>query len=363
LIEATPLIVVGYRGAEPSIMKSLLGPDTGIKFRHGIFWCLRTGDTPHPNVEAPAQRLGPNFQFLEIDGFDELMGDLNRELAGVQRFAPLSVEVVAPQFDDHPVMDATWADVNADLALTTLRQYCAKLERGAIDSHQLKPLMRELGLLVPIGGDEKPSAACLLLFGRDPGRFFTHSVITATIAGKKRRNFAGSLIEQYKATLEWFDQEQVNPVIKVKVRRQHAARTPYPERALVELLVNMIVHRDYAIANRQRSTWCPTIRCAFSIRGQHFPRRPVALRLGPMAILSRSPNSAICVIGPYATCFSASAPWSELARASPRCASLRLSEVAPRASPIRQDRTVSPPSCSGSKPQRARLRLRAIPDP
>jgi hypothetical protein len=39
LLESTPLVVVGYRGAEPSIMESLLGPNTGIKFRHGIYWC------------------------------------------------------------------------------------------------------------------------------------------------------------------------------------------------------------------------------------------------------------------------------------------------------------------------------------
>ena len=172
LLESTPLIVVGYRGAEPSIMKSLLGRDTGLKFRHGIYWCQRAGDAPHPNVEALAQRLDRNFQYLEIDGFDELFSDLNRELAGVQRFAPLGAETPAKQFDDQPIAEATWADVDADLALTILRQYCAKLERGAIDTQQLKPLMRELGLLVATTGEEKPSAACILLFGGIPGVSF-----------------------------------------------------------------------------------------------------------------------------------------------------------------------------------------------
>jgi hypothetical protein len=51
LLEATPLIVVGYRGAEPYIMESLLGAATNIPFRHGIYWCKRAGDEPHPNVE------------------------------------------------------------------------------------------------------------------------------------------------------------------------------------------------------------------------------------------------------------------------------------------------------------------------
>jgi hypothetical protein len=147
LLESTPLAVVGYRGAEASIMRSLLGEDTGIKFRHGIYWCLRQGDTPHPNVEMLSRRLGPNFQYLEIESFDALFRDLNRELAGVQRFAPPLDENAQKQFDDQIVEDATWADVNADLALTSLKQYCAKLERGPIDSQHLKPLMRELGLL------------------------------------------------------------------------------------------------------------------------------------------------------------------------------------------------------------------------
>ena len=56
------------------------------------------------------------------------------------------------------------------------------------------------------------------LFGRNPGRFFSHSVIAATIDGKKRRVFNGNLIEQRKTVLEWIEQEEINPKIKVKGR-------------------------------------------------------------------------------------------------------------------------------------------------
>jgi SIR2-like domain len=300
LLESTPLIVVGYRGAEPSIMHSLLGADTGLKFRHGIYWCQRAGETPHPNVEALAQRLGRNFQYLEIDGFDELFGDLNRELAGMQRFASLAVETPAKQFDDQPIVEATWADIDADLALTTLRQYCVKLERGAIDSMQLKPLMRELGLLVTVNGEEKPSAACVLLFGREPGRFFCYSVIAATVAGKKRRIFAGNLIGQHRAVLEWFEQEQVNPAIKVKGRRQHETRSAYPERALVELLVNMIVHRDYTIAKPSQIDVVPNHSVRFVNPGAALPAAAGRLILGPDGAFQPVPqfsdlrNRALC---------------------------------------------------------------------
>jgi len=228
-------------------MESLLGPATGVKFRHGIYWCIRNSEKPHPHVVTLAKRLGKNFQYLEIDGFDELLTDLNQELAGIQRFATLPVDQSFRQFDDEPVIGASWGDIDADLALATMRDYSKKLERGATDSRQLKPLMRELGLLLSVGGEEKPSVACVLLFGRQPGRFFSHSVIAATVAAKKRRIFRGNLIEQRRAVLEWIEQEQINPTIKVKGRRLHESRLVYPERALVELLVNMIVHRDYTI--------------------------------------------------------------------------------------------------------------------
>jgi hypothetical protein len=42
------------------------------------------------------------------------------------------------------------------------------------------------------------------------------------------------------------DQKEVNPTLKVKVRDRHEERRAYHERALVELCVNLLVHRDYA---------------------------------------------------------------------------------------------------------------------
>jgi hypothetical protein len=300
LLKDTPLVVVGYRGAEPSIITSLLGAATGVEFRHGIYWCIRKGEQPHPHVVAIAERLGPNFRYLEIDGFDELLTDLNRDLAGVQRFAPLPSDKESKQFDDQPVADATWADIDGDLALTTLRQYCQKLERGTIDSQQLRALMRELGLLVSSSGEERPSVACILLFGRDPGRFFSHSVIGATIDGKRKQVFKGNLIEQRKAVLEWIEQEEINPTIKVKGRRQHESRLAYPERSLLELLVNMIVHRDYTIAKPSHINVLPNRSVRFVNPGAQLPNAVTRLTLDadgafePVPQFSDLRNRALC---------------------------------------------------------------------
>lgn len=64
-------------------MSSLLGETGDLAFRKGIFWCHRGGDL-HPNVKALQERLGTNFTICEIDGFDELFADLDKELARQQ---------------------------------------------------------------------------------------------------------------------------------------------------------------------------------------------------------------------------------------------------------------------------------------
>jgi hypothetical protein len=109
----------------------------------------------------------------------------------------------------------------------------------------LKVFLRELGLLVGAAEIERPSIAAMLLFGREPQRFLPHAVVTATIDGKKRKVFAGNLLKQRSELLEWLEQPDVNPTLKVKVRGKHEERRAFHERALIELCINLLVHRDY----------------------------------------------------------------------------------------------------------------------
>ncbi|QKV58282.1 MAG: hypothetical protein HT580_14710 [Dechloromonas sp.] len=48
LLRDHPLVVVGYRGAEPSVMRHLLLEQAGacMNFRRGIYWCYRKGSNP-----------------------------------------------------------------------------------------------------------------------------------------------------------------------------------------------------------------------------------------------------------------------------------------------------------------------------
>lgn len=245
LLQSTPLIVVGYRGAEASIMTSLLGESGDLAFKKGIFWCHRGGDL-HPNVEALQKRLGSNFKLCEIDGFDELFSDLDKELARQQRNLGAPVADAKPDFDDRPMDGATLADLDLDLALHTAHQYSRKLGLREPTAATLKVFLRELGLLIDADGIDRPSIAAVLLFGHDPQRFLPHAVVTVTVDGKKRKVITGNLLKQRKDLLEWVEQEDVNPVLKVKVRGRHEERRAYHERALIELCINLLVHRDYA---------------------------------------------------------------------------------------------------------------------
>ena len=89
MLDASPMIVIGYRGSEPSVMEGLFGQNKEgrLDFPNGVYWCTRHGESLHPNVEAFARRLGSNFRLLRIDGFDELFAELSKELAGHDRYA------------------------------------------------------------------------------------------------------------------------------------------------------------------------------------------------------------------------------------------------------------------------------------
>ena len=254
LLGSSPLVIVGYGGAEASVMEHLLGDPASVNdFKRGVFWCVRHRDTPHPNVEALARKLGPNFELLRIDGFDELLEGLTQELVGEDLYqsarprSPSSQTLTELPFDDAPLVGATPADLDENEMLATLTRYCEGLGRAPVSRATLSALLAELGLLVEVSGQAVPTHGCVLLFGRDPQRFIAHAVTEATIAGKKRQVFSGNLLSQHRSLVAWLDGQEVNPAIKVKARTAHVERRVFPELALIELAVNALVHRDYSL--------------------------------------------------------------------------------------------------------------------
>ncbi|MBI0537710.1 hypothetical protein D9599_19295 [Roseomonas sp. KE2513] len=252
LLGSSPLVVIGYRGAEASIMEHLLGdPSSANGFKRGIYWCLRKGEEPHASVEALRRKVGSNFRYVTIAGFDELIGTLAADLVGEDCYPSTTPRSHRPQdeipFDDQPLAEATEADVDEDLALSTLIRYCEAIGRAPVTRSSLKALLAELQLVATHEGRIVPTRGCILLFGKDPQRFMPHAVVEATIAGKKRQVFSGNLLGQREALQAWLDSWDVNPVLKVKAKTAHEDRRAVPELALTELAANALLHRDYAI--------------------------------------------------------------------------------------------------------------------
>jgi hypothetical protein len=307
LLTECPLIVVGYRGSEPSVMDYLLGEGAKEtqKFKNGIYWCIRKGETPHPNVEALQRKVHPNFQLLEIDGFDELFDDLAKALKSEDRYLharKAEGSRTTAAFDDRPVAAATLEDLDHDLMVAILKEYCLKLGRPEVTRESLLGLLREQSLIVNKDNKEVPTAGCLLLFAKEPGRWFRHAVVSASIGGKKRRVFAGNLITQYRELLEWLADKDVNPVLKVKRRTTHDEKQAYPDRVLIELLVNMLVHRDYEQSAPAAIDVSPGVSITFSNPGG-LPESVVARlepddtgRFRPRGQVSDLRNRALCDI-------------------------------------------------------------------
>ena len=87
LLRDHPLIVIGYRGAEPSVMQHLLIKHAAEadNYRNGIYWCTLDSDGKSPDSLAPfvhklAAQIQRNFQVVRIGGFDEVMDDLSKHI-------------------------------------------------------------------------------------------------------------------------------------------------------------------------------------------------------------------------------------------------------------------------------------------
>lgn len=127
---------------------------------------------------------------MRIDGFDELIADLGKELVGHDRYTAVSdasAQVSRVQaFDERVVAGASLDDLDLDLTPSVLRDYCEKLGRAPVTRDTLRALMPEQGLLVSGPDNEQVTAGALILFGKRLKDFFSHAVMSVTEAGKKR---------------------------------------------------------------------------------------------------------------------------------------------------------------------------------
>ena len=249
MLAEAPLIVVGYRGAEPSITTHLLfeGATHAGNFRHGIFWCCRNPDEFHPHVQELEKLLKSNFRQVLIQDFDSLMVDLDRELAGEQIFLDANPSTPNPSWDSLPMEGASLEDIDLATAISTLTTYAKLLGLPSFQPERINDALIDRGLAVRVAERLVPTHAGILLFGKDPQRLAPHAIVSFTTRKKAQVIFRGNLIKQLRDIRAALSDPNVNPQLRIKNQDGLEERSAFAPRAINELVANLLVHRDYEV--------------------------------------------------------------------------------------------------------------------
>lgn len=240
LMRDHPLVVVGYRGAEPSVMVDLLlqGAKQPHGYRHGLYWCVRPEDADdlHPHVQQLAEALGGNFRLVTIGGFDQAMV----QWAEGARPAPAPPWGAAhePDVADLRPTDVSDDELNQHLIRERYAEYVSRLERDGSEAEgsDVWAQMRALRVARDADGQPRVTRAGQLLFGR--GALTRVEVRSDDVF----RPIAGNLFEVLDAVDEAI--EDLNQPYRLKADVSEDVRR-FDRRAIKELLVNALAHRDH----------------------------------------------------------------------------------------------------------------------
>ena len=275
LLRDHPLVVVGYRGAEPSVMRTLLTArrDACMGYRHGIYWCHRIGrvlSSEGSLVNELAECISPNLQFVPIAGFDELMEHLEKSSRKIHRSTfsgGASSDRVRDIHDLRP-SKASLGDLNDSLLRPKLLAYAAAVDIPGFDPSNpgtLRGALVDRNLAINKSGTPIPTNGGLLLFGKDVHAFLPHAHIAVSIKGpgswidsalgkpepsrgmdefEEEVRFSGDLWTQLQQASDLL--ARINAPFRLKGATSQVVY-PYPPLALRELLTNLLAHRDYSV--------------------------------------------------------------------------------------------------------------------
>ncbi len=140
----------------------------------------------------------------------------------------------------------------SDLDLGAFEEFCRQALGETVDEPLV--LLEKWKLLRRREGTRHPTRAGLLLFGREPQRFLSYAYVTAArIPGggtsgepSDRKRIEGTLFQILKDTARFL---RLHLAVSHQIKGfEPEAHSELPERALREVVVNALVHRDYIIS-------------------------------------------------------------------------------------------------------------------
>lgn len=253
MIAYAPLIVIGYRGYEPSVMEHLLGEgiDESNKYAHGVFWCVRKPDDIHENVKSFASKIGTNFTLVQIAGFDEAMAELNGLLSGraaYQRAGTISIGDTgsAKSYDLVVRNDLTMDSLERDQVVAMAKQYATAILKVDLKVEELERFLESYSFAKrDTAGILRPTLGLYLLAGKDVTEHNPHLKTVVLRDGKHQTVFPGNLLKQFNDLREFLLSPEINSTVRIKRQDGAVEMEAYHQRAVLELLVNLMAHRDY----------------------------------------------------------------------------------------------------------------------
>lgn len=236
----------------------------------------------------------PASMFLHTNQADEAfmrVGDKSRKLSFDER-VQLMYDKGERFFEDTAVHGATTDDINIEavaeyinlIGYTKSPQQYLQENNGFVTTNKQ--------------GQEAVSTACILLFGKNPQKFFPRArtrfirydgideKVGAEMNVIKDVTFEGTILNQVKKTIE-FIETQVREHTFLGQNAQFITKRDYPEFVIQEMVVNSCCHRAYSIKGTEIQIKMFDDRLVFespgklpgmvkptNIRNTHFSRNP-----------------------------------------------------------------------------------------
>ena len=154
-------------------------------------------------------------------------------------------------YEDEPVYGATIDDIDLDY----VAQHCRKIGYAKDAETYLRT---NKGYITTVNGVDKVSGAAILLFGKDPQKFFQRARIRIVrYLGDEERfgremnvvkdvSFEGRILEMTQKAIAFVD-TQIKEYTFLGEDARFVTIPQYPPFCWTELIVNAVAHRDYSI--------------------------------------------------------------------------------------------------------------------